>query len=104
MLDLRLYVTELEHKSELFTLEKQESIFKDSIIINYKFQISNCNSIVAKKDTIITFLNSELKKSDKWGKSQEELKIKYKKQADKLPYAIGTGGLIGIILTLLLFK
>lgn len=65
MLDLRLYVTELEHKSELFTLEKQESIFKDSIIINYKFQISNCNSIITKKDTIITFLNSELKKSDK---------------------------------------
>ena len=65
MLDLRLYVTDLEHKSTLFDIEKQKSIFKDSLIINYKFQVGNCNSIIAKKDTIISFQSSELLKVEK---------------------------------------
>jgi hypothetical protein len=104
LLDLRLYVTDLEYKSDLYSLEKQKSNLKDSLLINYKLQIGNCNNIIEKKDTIIKFQSSELFKSDKWGKSQEKLKIKYKKQADKIPYSIGAGTLIGIILSLILFK
>ena len=65
LLDLRLYVTDLEYKLDLYSLEKQKSNLKDSLLINYKLQIGNYNNIIEKKDTIIKFQSSELFKSDK---------------------------------------
>ena len=102
--NLRVYVTSLEEIYTLYNIEKEQSLVKDSMLLNYRNQLFNNKVIIQNKDSIIKFQSSELIKADEWGKSQEKLKIKYKKQADKLPYTLGGGGIIGFLLCLLLIK
>lgn len=104
MTKLRVYVTSLEETYKLYNIEKQQSKIKDSMLENYRLQIDNYKFVSNEKDSIILFQKDELVKSDNWGKSQEKLKIRYKNQAKKLPYALGGGGLIGFIVCLLLVK
>ena len=101
---LRVYVTSLEETYRLYNIEKQQSKIKDLMLENYKIQIDNYKFISNESDSIILFQKNELIKADNWGKSQEKLKIKYKNLADKLPYALGGGGIIGFIICLLLVK
>ena len=101
---LRVYVTSLEETYRLYNIEKQQSKIKDLMLENYKIQIDNYKFISNESDSIILFQKNELIKADNWGKSQERLKIKYKNLADKLPYALGGGGIIGFIICLLLVK
>lgn len=56
------------------------------MLLNYVKQLNNNKLIISNKDSIIVFQKVELLKADEWGKSQEKLKIKYKKLASTTPY------------------
>lgn len=101
---LRLYIISLEETRELYNIDQQLLDTKDSMLLNYRSQLNNNSFIIANKDSIITFQRVELLKADKWGKSQEQLKIKYKKQVSNIPYWFGGGTLLGIIMSILLIK
>lgn len=85
-MNLRIYVTTLELNSELLNIANQELVLKDTIINNCNNQIANRNSIINDNNNFIKYQKLELDKSDKWGKSQEQLKIKYKKISETIPY------------------
>jgi len=102
--NVRLYVTGLEETRELYNIEIQQSKIKDSIIIEKNKKLDNFKNIVIEKDSIIGYTVTEFNKADKWGKSQEVLKIKYKKQAARTPLFMGISSAIGFILCLLSIK
>ncbi len=103
-MNLRMYVTELERDSKLYKINEIELLKKDSIIENKQLQIMNKDSIIEFKDTIISIHTTELKKLDEQFKVEQELKIKFQKQATTIPYWLGGGGVLGFILCLLLTK
>jgi hypothetical protein len=102
--NLRVYITNLEHDHELYTVDKIELIKKDSIIKVQQTQITNKDSIIEFKDTIINYQTIDFNKLNKWAKQEELLKIKYQKQASTIPYCLGCGSILGFILCLLLVK
>lgn len=97
--NLRIYVTELERTEKLYIITLDEISVKDELINNLSDQIGNRESVISIKDSVITFQQSELKKSDEYGKKQEQLKMKYKKATG---YSFIGGGVLGIILCLIL--
>ena len=104
MTDLRIYVTELEKIKELYDIDQSKNLVKDSLIDNLKSQLINKDFIIINKDSIIRFQSSEINSLEKWGKEQEELKLKYKKRADNWFRTLTGGAIIGGILCLLLVK
>lgn len=102
LVNLRVYVTKLEETSDLYKISKQQSIVKDSIIKNQSQQVFNRDSIITDKTVIITNQKLDLVDLNKWAKTQEIQKIKYQKRAAAIPYWLGSGGIIGIILCLIL--
>ena len=97
--NLRIYVTELERTKEINDINLKEIDAKNDLISNLSKQINNRESTIAIKDSIITFQGSELTKADKFGKEQEQLKMKYKKGAT---YSFLGGGIVGVLLCLIL--
>ena len=104
MTNLRIYVTELEKIKELYDIDQSKNLVKDSLIDNLKSQLINKDFIIINKDSIIRFQSSEINSLEKWGKEQEELKLKYKKRADNWFKTLTEGAIIGGILCLLLVK
>ena len=60
MIDLRLYVTELEKIKELYDIDQSKNLVKDSLIDNLKSQLINKDFIIINKDSIIRFQSSEI--------------------------------------------
>lgn len=104
LLNLRVYVTGLEEIEKLYHLSQMQSLFKDSVLVNQHNQIINQQKVISLKDSIINIKGDELQQANKWGQSQEKLKIKYYNRAKIIPYTFVGGGLLGIILCLLLHK
>lgn len=98
MVNLREYVLTLEKISELYKVETSKGEIKDSIIENYRKQVSNTESIINVKDSIIDY---QRVKYNVLNKENNDLKIKYKSQTK---YIFGLGTLIGFISCLLLIK
>ncbi len=103
-INLRVYVTGLERDSKLYQIDEVELTKKDAIIKNQAIQIVNKDSIIEFKDSIISIRKMELSDLDKQFKQEQQLKIKYQKQAATIPYWLGGGGVIGFILCLLLVR
>ena len=99
--NLHVYVLSLEKVYELYNVDKKILSTKDSIILNYKKQIENRESVILTRDSLISYQSDKIVKLDKWGKEQENLKIKYKSQSK---YFFGCGSIIGFVLCLILIK
>lgn len=65
MIDLRLYVTELEKIKELYDIDQSKNLVKDSLIDNLKSQLINKDFIIINKDSIIRFQSSEINSLEK---------------------------------------
>ena len=65
MIDLRIYVTELEKIKELYDIDQSKNLVKDSLIDNLKSQLINKDFIIINKDSIIRFQSSEINSLEK---------------------------------------
>lgn len=65
MIDLRLYVTELEKIKEFYDIDQSKNLVKDSLIDNLKSQLINKDFIIINKDSIIRFQSSEINSLEK---------------------------------------
>ena len=84
--DFRVYVTTLERDSKLYKIDEIELKKKDSIILNQATQIINKDSIIEFKDSVIVEHKLQLSDLNKKYTTVKALEIKYKKQADTIPY------------------
>lgn len=91
--NLRLYVTDLQHYEQVYSINEEIIKRLDLEIDNYKNLVNNKDAIISDQQKIMDMF----KEID--AKREKEIQ-RYKKQAGKWPYWLGAGVLGGVILCL----
>lgn len=99
--NLRLYVTNLEKISELYNIELEISLKKDSLLQAKDERLTNQDSMLLLSKSMIDYQNLEY---DKINKINKDLQIKIERQTKALPYLIGGTALTSMLICLMLVK
>lgn len=104
IVNLRVYITQLEGNKELFDQNEKIIFLKNSTIEILNKMIINKDLMLMVADSTVSSLDSQLLKAEIYGKKQEDLKIKYQLRSKNWPKWLGVGTLAGFMTCLLLVK
>lgn len=104
LINLRTYILKLEGTAQLYNEDEKIIKLQDSVINNLNKIILNKDYLLRVCDSTIVGLNQQIMAAEKWGKEQEQMKLKYKKRAKNWYKWFGAGGISGIVLCLILVK
>lgn len=104
IVNLRVYITQLEGNKELFDQNEKIIFLKNSTIEILNKMIINKDLMLMVADSTVSNLESQLLKAEIYGKKQEDLKIKYQLRSKNWPKWLGVGTVAGFMICLLLVK
>lgn len=104
IVNLRVYITQLEGNKELFDQNEKIIFLKNSTIEILNKMIINKDLMLMVADSTVSNLESQLLKAEIYGKKQEDLKIKYQLRSKNWPKWLGIGTVAGFMTCLLLVK
>ena len=101
MINLRLYINDLEKNSELYKLELNSSSVKDSLLTLKNLQLLNRDSVILEHTNFIKFQTTENKRLEQLNK---DLSKAYKRQRVLTPIIAGGSVAVTLVLCYLLVK